>query len=101
MMNVKLGTLWTASAHVITAVIGSGVFSLAWAAAQLGWVPGVSSFLRLDCYRFPKDCTYINNVKACLGGIKHKLCELSQYITMVVVPIGYTITASISMVALG
>ncbi|CAI0459877.1 unnamed protein product, partial [Linum tenue] len=30
----------TASAHIITTVIGSGVLSLAWAIAQLGWVVG-------------------------------------------------------------
>ncbi|GJS11575.1 amino acid transporter, transmembrane [Tanacetum coccineum] len=33
-------TLWTASAHIITAVIGSGVLALAWATAQLGWIAG-------------------------------------------------------------
>ncbi|KAF5806271.1 putative amino acid transporter, transmembrane domain-containing protein [Helianthus annuus] len=33
-------TVWTASAHIITAVIGSGVLSLAWATAQLGWIAG-------------------------------------------------------------
>ncbi|XP_073123551.1 uncharacterized protein [Henckelia pumila] len=36
----RTGTLWTASAHIITAVIGSGVLSLAWATAQLGWIAG-------------------------------------------------------------
>ncbi|MCL7046262.1 hypothetical protein MKW94_005586, partial [Papaver nudicaule] len=34
----RTGTLLTASAHIITAVIGSGVLSLAWAIAQLGWI---------------------------------------------------------------
>ncbi|KAK4347324.1 hypothetical protein RND71_033663 [Anisodus tanguticus] len=33
-------TLLTASAHIITVVIGSGVLSLTWAIAQLGWVAG-------------------------------------------------------------
>ncbi|GKE56968.1 RNA-directed DNA polymerase, eukaryota, reverse transcriptase zinc-binding domain protein, partial [Tanacetum coccineum] len=33
-------TRWTASAHIITAVIGSGVLALAWANAQLGWITG-------------------------------------------------------------
>ncbi|KAJ4831404.1 hypothetical protein Tsubulata_051000 [Turnera subulata] len=36
----RTGNLWTASAHIITAVIGSGVLSLAWAIAQLGWIAG-------------------------------------------------------------
>ncbi|WCJ18054.1 amino acid permease 1 [Euphorbia peplus] len=114
----RTGTLWTASAHIITAVIGSGVLSLAWATAQLGWIPGMlclvmfavisgySSFLLADCYRFPgplvgsRNSTYIEAVKAHLGGIKYKLCGLSQYVNMVGVTIGYTITASISMAAI-
>ncbi|MFS7898862.1 putative amino acid transporter, transmembrane domain-containing protein [Helianthus anomalus] len=33
-------TVWTTSAHIITVVIGSGVLSLAWATAQLGWIAG-------------------------------------------------------------
>jgi amino acid permease len=57
--------MWTASAHVITAVIGSGVLSLAWSMAQLGWVAGpvtmlvfaavtaLQSTLFADCYRSP------------------------------------------------
>ncbi|TXG64049.1 hypothetical protein EZV62_011043 [Acer yangbiense] len=36
----RTGTWLTASAHIITAVIGSGVLSLAWALAQLGWIVG-------------------------------------------------------------
>jgi amino acid permease len=57
--------MWTAAAHVITAVIGSGVLSLAWSMAQLGWVAGpvmmlvfaavtaLQSTLFADCYRSP------------------------------------------------
>ncbi|KAI8529560.1 hypothetical protein RHMOL_Rhmol12G0234400 [Rhododendron molle] len=55
--------VWTTSAHIITAVIGSGVLSLPWAIAQLGWIAGPTvmllfSFVTLytasllaDCYR--------------------------------------------------
>ncbi|GJW67119.1 probable amino acid permease 7 isoform X2 [Tanacetum coccineum] len=39
------GTLWTALAHIITGVIGSGVLSLAWSMAQLGWIAGPLSLL--------------------------------------------------------
>ena len=39
------GTLMTASAHIITAVIGSGVLSLSWALAQLGWIAGIITLL--------------------------------------------------------
>ena len=35
----------TACAHIITAVIGSGVLSLAWAIAQLGWIAGVTALI--------------------------------------------------------
>ncbi|CAN1289705.1 Amino acid permease 6, partial [Linum perenne] len=66
------GTWVTASAHIITAVIGSGVLSLAWAIAQLGWVAGRK---------------------------KVQLCGIAQYGNLVGITVGYTITASISMVA--
>ena len=41
----RAGTAWTCAAHVITAVIGSGVLSLAWSVAQLGWVVGPACML--------------------------------------------------------
>lgn len=72
-------------AHIITAVIGSGVLSLAWSTAQLGWIGGpvallcfaivtyVSAFLLSDCYRSPDSVTgkrnrsYIEAVRLNLG----------------------------------
>lgn len=84
------GTLLTASAHIITAVIGSGVLSLAWANAQLGWVAGpvvllvfsaitwLMSTLLADCYRSPdpvtgnRNYTYMEVVKANLGKLERK-----------------------------
>ena len=81
----RTGTLVTASAHIITAVIGSGVLSLAWAIAQLGWVIGpvvllafsvitwFCSSLLADCYRAPdpvhgkRNYTYGQAVRAYLG----------------------------------
>lgn len=60
-------------AHIITAVIGSGVLSLAWSTAQLGWIGGpvallcfaivtfVSSSLLADCYRSPDSVTGVRN----------------------------------------
>ncbi|XP_010458325.1 PREDICTED: amino acid permease 8 [Camelina sativa] len=115
----RTGTFFTASAHIITAVIGSGVLSLAWALAQLGWVAGTiilvtfavityytSTFLA-DCYRSPDPITgtrnysYMDVVRAYLGGKKVQLCGLAQYVNLVGVTIGYTITASISLVAIG
>ncbi|XP_075511882.1 LOW QUALITY PROTEIN: amino acid permease 6-like [Primulina tabacum] len=113
----RTGTLVTASAHIVTAVIGSGVLSLAWAIAQLGWVAGpavlmafsfityYTSTLLADGYRAPgpvngaRNYTYMDVVRAHLGGLKVQLCGLAQYGNLVGVTIGYTITASISMVA--
>lgn len=113
----RTGTWLTASAHIITAVIGSGVLSLAWAIAQLGWVAGpailmafsfityFTSTLLADCYRTPdpvtgkRNYTYMDVVRANLGGRKVQLCGLAQYVNLVGITIGYTITASISMVA--
>ncbi|XP_039117151.1 amino acid permease 3-like [Dioscorea cayenensis subsp. rotundata] len=114
----RSGNVWTASAHIITAVIGSGVLSLAWAIAQLGWVAGpavmflfsfviyYTSTLLSDCYRSgdpvtgKRNYTYMDAVRANLGGIKVKICGWIQYINLFGVAIGYTIAASISMMAI-
>ncbi|KAJ1397073.1 Amino acid transporter, transmembrane domain [Sesbania bispinosa] len=114
----RTGTVWTASAHIITAVIGSGVLSLAWAIAQLGWVAGPSvmflfsfvtyytSTLLSVCYRSgdqvsgKRNYTYMDAVRSHLGGVKVKICGLVQYANLFGVAIGYTIAASISMMAI-
>ncbi|XP_002974163.2 amino acid permease 3 isoform X1 [Selaginella moellendorffii] len=114
----RTGTVWTASAHVITAVIGSGVLSLAWSMAQLGWAVGppvllafafvtyYTSILLADCYRSPdpvtgkRNHTYQDAVAVTLGGAKVWICGIVQYTNLVGTAIGYTITASISMVAI-
>ncbi|KAJ4962807.1 hypothetical protein NE237_022746 [Protea cynaroides] len=113
----RTGTMITAVAHIITAVIGSGVLSLAWAIAQLGWVAGpaalmvfsvityFTSTLLADCYRSPdsitgkRNSTYMDVVRANLGEMKVKFCGLAQYGIIIGGTIGFTITASISMVA--
>lgn len=85
------GTFWTASAHIITAVIGSGVLSLAWSVAKLGWIAGpmsllafaiityFTSLLLADCYRSTstpsptgtiiekRNYTYMDAVRSNLG----------------------------------
>ncbi|KAJ7978609.1 Amino acid permease [Quillaja saponaria] len=114
----RTGTFWTATAHIITAVIGSGVLSLAWAIAQLGWVAGplvmilfalvnlYTSNLLTQCYRSgdpvtgQRNYTYMDAVKANLGGKKVKLCGLIQYVNLFGIAIGYTIAASVSMMAI-
>ncbi|KAF5735486.1 Amino acid permease 3 -like protein [Tripterygium wilfordii] len=114
----RTGTIWTASAHIITAVIGSGVLSLAWAIAQLGWIAGpavmflfsfvtyYTSTLLAACYRSgdsvygKRNYTYMDAVRSNLGGVKVKICGVAQYLNLFGVSIGYTIAASISMMAI-
>ncbi|PIA47649.1 hypothetical protein AQUCO_01400338v1 [Aquilegia coerulea] len=114
----RTGNVWTASAHIITAVIGSGVLSLAWAIAQLGWIAGpimmflfsfviyYTSCLLAECYRTgdpvtgKRNYTYMEAVQANLGGAKVKICGIVQYLNLFGVAIGYTIAASISMMAI-
>ncbi|XP_048495741.1 amino acid permease 8 isoform X2 [Beta vulgaris subsp. vulgaris] len=113
----RTGTVWTVSAHIITAIIGSGVLSLAWATAQLGWIGGTATIaifsgitlytsnLLADCYRSPdpvtgkRNYTYMDQVQANLGRLNCIACGIVQYINLSGMVIGYTITASISMVA--
>ena len=80
------GTVWTAVAHIVTGVIGSGVLSLAWSIAQLGWFGGplamlhfasvtlLSSFLLCNSYRSPdpeygpdRNPSYLDAVNLHLG----------------------------------
>ncbi|XP_065866981.1 amino acid permease 4-like [Euphorbia lathyris] len=114
----RTGTFWTAASHIITAVIGSGVLSLAWAIGQLGWIAGplvmllfalvnlYTSNLLAHCYRSPdpvtgqRNYTYTDAVKAHLGGKKVLLCGLVQYLNLFGISIGYTIAASVSMMAI-
>ncbi|CAN1801489.1 Amino acid permease 3, partial [Linum perenne] len=114
----RTGTVWTASAHIITAVIGSGVLSLAWATAQLGWIAGPSvmflfsfvtyytSTLLASCYRSghpltgKRNYTYMDAVKSNLGGSMVKFCGSVQYVNLFGVAIGYTIASSISMMSI-
>ncbi|KAK4388800.1 Amino acid permease 8 [Sesamum angolense] len=112
----RTGNLWTASAHIITAIIGSGVLSLAWGVAQLGWIAGVAtlvifsgitlytSSLLADAYRSPvtgkRNYTYKEVVRNNLGRAMYLACATVQYANLSGMVIGYTITASISMAAI-
>ncbi|CAI0409091.1 unnamed protein product [Linum tenue] len=113
---MRTGTVWTASAHIITAIIGSGVLSLAWGIAQLGWIAGPATLLlfssityytsRLlsDCYRHhstgKRNYTYMEAVNAYLGRRMEWACGIVQCVMLCGATIGYAITASISMVAI-
>ncbi|XP_047938203.1 amino acid permease 6-like isoform X1 [Salvia hispanica] len=111
----RTGTVWSAGAHIITAVIGSGVLTLAWALAQMGWIAGPTALLAFsvitmftstllaDCYRAAdgtRNYVYKDAVKSYLGGIKYKFCAVVQYSYLVGVTIGYSITTAISLVAM-
>ncbi|KXG23106.1 amino acid permease 3 [Sorghum bicolor] len=121
----RTGTVLTASAHIITSVIGSGVLSLPWAVAQLGWAAGppvllvfggatyYTSTLLAECYRAGggsdnpdatgargrRNYSYMEAVRAILGGWKVTFCGVIQYANLAAVAVGYTIAASISMQA--
>ncbi|CAO2175821.1 unnamed protein product [Urochloa humidicola] len=115
---LRMGTLWTASAHIITAVIGSGVLSLAWGVAQLGWAAGptvmalfasviyYTSTLLAECYRSgdpvfgQRNRTYIDAVRARLGETKERLCGAIQLSNLFGIGIGVSIAASVSMQAI-
>lgn len=91
------GTFWTATAHIITAVIGSGVLSLSWAIAQLGWAVGpvvmllfavinlYTSSLLTQCYRTDdsvtgsRNYTYPDAVKSILGNKIKNMCGVFIY----------------------
>ncbi|PKA52543.1 Amino acid permease 8 [Apostasia shenzhenica] len=118
------GTVWTATAHAITAVIGSGVLGLPWSVAQLGWVFGpigllgcayvtyFTALLLTDCYRTPdgkRNHTYMDVAKSYLGFMLLTLhlgpksvfiCGITQYAMLWGSMIGYTVTALISMMAI-
>ncbi|PRQ27567.1 putative amino acid transporter, transmembrane domain-containing protein [Rosa chinensis] len=112
------GTVWTASAHIITTSIGAGVLSLAWAMAQLGWLArvfillfctftaGYASTLLADCYRYPdpvsskRNCSYMETVKVYLGGTMHMICGWILYLDLAAIGVGFTITTANSLVAI-
>ncbi|EXB51063.1 hypothetical protein L484_023766 [Morus notabilis] len=115
---IRDGTLFSCVAHIITAVIGAGVLSLAWSTSQLGWIGGpvallcfaiityVSSSLLSDCYRSPDSVTgkrnrsYIEAVRVNLGETHTWVCGLLQYLSLCGAGIAYVITTATSMRAI-
>nr|XP_043630943.1 probable amino acid permease 7 isoform X2 [Erigeron canadensis] len=112
---IRTGTLWTTIAHIITAVIGSGVLSLAWSVSQLGWIGGpvalfcfafvtyVSSSLLSDCYRSPDPVTgarnrsYTDAVRVILGEKQALLCGLLQLLNFYGTGVAYVVTTATCM----
>ncbi|CAO2816771.1 unnamed protein product [Amaranthus hypochondriacus] len=101
--NSITGTVWSASAHIIT--------------AHIGWIGGIAtliifsgitlytSILLADCFRSPdpvidqRNYTYMEEVRANLGRLSCIACAVVQYANLTRMCLNYTITASISMVA--
>ncbi|KAJ6802920.1 putative amino acid permease 7 [Iris pallida] len=116
--RIRSGTVRSCVAHIITAVIGSGVLSLAWSTAQLGWIAGpvamvcfafvtyVSAFLLSDCYRSPHSVTgrrnysYMDAVRVNLGEKSTWFCGLLQYLSMYGTGVAYVITTATCMRAI-
>ncbi|KAJ3694630.1 hypothetical protein LUZ60_000007 [Juncus effusus] len=112
----RTGTVWSASAHIITGVIGSGVLSLAWSVGQLGWIGGplallffagvtmIQSGLLADCYKSPdsefgpiRHRSYMEAVRANLGEKSLCLSGFFQQTGLFGCAIAYTITSGTSM----
>ncbi|KAK7387206.1 hypothetical protein VNO78_27796 [Psophocarpus tetragonolobus] len=115
----RTGTVWTAVAHIVTGVIGSGVLSLAWSIAQLGWIGGpliilffasitlLSSFLLSNTYLAPdpehgpqRSSSYLDAVNLHKGEGNSRFCGVFVNISLYGFGIAYVITASISMRAI-
>ncbi|KAL1531054.1 putative amino acid permease 7 [Salvia divinorum] len=112
----RTGNTWTVSAHIITGVIGSGVLSLAWSMARLGWIWGpllmllfaavtlFSSFLICNCYRFPdpdygptKNTSYIAAVQCYLGKKNAWICGVLIQMNLYGTGVAYTITTALGL----
>uniref|UniRef100_A0ACD5Z351 Uncharacterized protein n=1 Tax=Avena sativa TaxID=4498 RepID=A0ACD5Z351_AVESA len=114
----RTGTVWTAMAHIVTAVIGSGVLSLAWSVAQLGWVGGpaaivlfagvtvVQSSLLADCYisddpdergAVVRNKSYVQAVRLYLGEKSRLFCGFFISFSLFGSSVVYTLTSATSM----
>ena len=91
--------MWTATSHIVAAVVGSGVLALAWSVAQLGWVGGpaamvffagvtaVQSSLIADCYishdperGVVRNRSYVDAVRLYLGEPSIDLPSLASFL---------------------
>ncbi|CAN0922869.1 Probable amino acid permease 7, partial [Linum grandiflorum] len=85
-------TRWTAVAHIITAVIGAGILSLAWTVSQLGWIAGplsiiafagltcLSSSVLSDCYHYPNPELGPHRLRSYMDAVRHYLGMYSSYL---------------------
>ncbi|GAU13420.1 hypothetical protein TSUD_127160 [Trifolium subterraneum] len=112
------GNLKSAVDHIITAFIRSGVLSLGWSTAQLGWIGGpvalfccaivtyISSFPLSDCYRNPDSVTgkrnysYMDVVRVNLGNKRTYVAGFLQFLTLYGTSTAYVITTATSLWAI-
>ncbi|KAL0362980.1 UNVERIFIED_CONTAM: putative amino acid permease 7 [Sesamum calycinum] len=86
----RTGNTWTAVAHIITGVIGSGVLSLAWSMAQS---PDPD-------YGPIKNKSYVDAVRQNLGKKSAWICGLLIQMNLYGTGVAYTITTAICMSAI-
>ncbi|KAH9626381.1 hypothetical protein KSS87_002189 [Heliosperma pusillum] len=117
-VRIRTGTVWTATAHAVTAVIGSGVLAVPWSVAQMGWIFGplslfgfavityITARLLCDCYRTPdpvkgqRNPSYMDAVKSTLGKREVFICAVAQFTLLWGTMVGYAITAATSMLSI-
>ncbi|KAI3769101.1 hypothetical protein L6452_00198 [Arctium lappa] len=120
LLSKRTGSVWTAFAHIITGVIGSGVLSLSWSVAQLGWVAGpislvlfalvtlLNATLLSDLHLYPDpnngdniiNRSYLQAVENILGNLNGRICSLLVYFNLFKLGVVYTITSAISIRAI-
>ncbi|GJV17728.1 probable amino acid permease 7 isoform X1 [Tanacetum coccineum] len=114
------GNAWTAIAHIITAVIGSGVLSLSWSVAQLGWIAGPIALILFALVTYLNaslltnfhhsadphngvtviNRSYLQAVQNILGNPRARVCALLVYFDLFKVGVVYTITSANSIRAI-
>ncbi|XP_039122125.1 amino acid permease 5-like [Dioscorea cayenensis subsp. rotundata] len=114
----RTGTLWSATAHALTTMVGTGVLALPWVVSQLGWILGSIAIilfasvtyyivvLLCDCYRSPnpitgsQNYTYMDAIQTCLGEIDVLFCGIAQYAVLWGTMVGYSITLAMCVLAI-
>ncbi|KAI7756956.1 hypothetical protein M8C21_010000, partial [Ambrosia artemisiifolia] len=117
---VDEGNVWTALAHITTAVVGSGVLSLSWSVAQLGWIAGpvslvifalvtylntsmLTKFHHYSDHRRGITVTnrsYFEAVQNILGDSSAWVCSLLVFFNVFKLGVVYTITSASSIRAI-
>ncbi len=107
----RSGNRWTASGHIITAVVGSGVLALPYAQAGMGWILGPVCFLLfawitqftaqllVDLYIIDgrRMRTFPDMIRYVMGKPGMIILGVLQQSNLVLTALAYTITASQAM----